>query len=88
MLTGGVGLPIGTLFGVLFNALIERIVPMLGIVDASWPRVITSAFLFTFIVLQSVLVSTSKKGGFKLLLPEWMRFKSKKNDLTSKDLTS
>lgn len=72
MLTGGVGLPIGTLFGVLINALIERVVPLLGIVDASWPRIITSAFLFAFIVLQSILASASK-GGFKLLLPDWMR---------------
>lgn len=82
MLSGGVGLPIGTLFGVLINALIERVVPLLGIVDASWPRIITSAFLFAFIVLQSIFSSTSRKGGFKLLLPEWMKFKSKKKDLT------
>lgn len=84
MLSGGVGLPIGTLFGVLINALIQRVVPLLGIVDASWPRIITSAFLFAFIVLQSVIVIVSRKGGFKLLLPEWMKFKSKKNrsDLT------
>jgi simple sugar transport system permease protein len=79
MLSGGVGLPIGTLFGVLINALIERVVPLLGIVDASWPRVITSAFLFAFIVLQSIFASAGNKGGFKLLLPEWMKFKSKKN---------
>lgn len=85
MLSGGVGLPIGTLFGVLINALIERVVPMLGIVDASWPRVITSAFLFAFIVLQSVFSGVGKKGGFKLLLPEWMKSKSKKN---GKDLPS
>ncbi len=74
MLTGGIGLPIGTLFGVLINALIERVVPLLGIVEASWPRIITSAFLFAFIVLQSVLASAGAKGGFKLLLPEWLRF--------------
>lgn len=77
MLTGGVGLPIGTLFGVLINALIERVVPLLGIVDASWPRIITSAFLFAFIVLQSVFASAGIKGGFKLLLPEWMMFRRK-----------
>jgi simple sugar transport system permease protein len=79
MLTGGLGLPIGTFFGVLINALIERVVPLLGIVEASWPRIITSAFLFVFIVLQSVFASAGKKGGFKLLLPEWMRFKRKKD---------
>lgn len=77
MLSGGVGLPIGTLFGVLINALIERVVPLLGIVDASWPRIITSGFLFAFIVLQSVFANAGKKGGFKLMLPEWMRSKSK-----------
>jgi len=77
MLNGGVGLPIGTLFGVLINSLIERVVPLLGIVDASWPRIISSAFLFVFIVLQSVFASASTKGGFKLLLPQWMKFKRK-----------
>ncbi len=74
MLTGGVGLPIGTFFGVLINSLIERVVPLLGIVDASWPRIITSGFLFAFIVLQSIFASAGAKGGFKLLLPEWLRF--------------
>jgi len=79
MLSGGVGLPIGTLFGVLINALIERVVPLLGIVDASWPRIITSAFLFVFIVLQSIFAGASKKGGFKLRLPERMKFKRNNN---------
>ncbi len=77
MLSGGVGLPIGTFFGVLINALIERVVPLLGIVDASWPRIITSAFLFAFIVLQSVFASASRKSGLKLQRPEWLRLKSK-----------
>ncbi len=86
MLTGGIGLPIGTLFGVLINGLIERVVPLLGIVDASWPRIISSAFLFAFIVLQSIIAIASKKGGFKLLLPEWMKLKSNKK--YRKDLTS
>lgn len=72
MLNGGVGLPIGTFFGVLINSLIERVVPRLGIVDASWPRIITSAFLFAFIVLQSVF-SGAGRGGAKLRLPRWLR---------------
>lgn len=68
MLSGGVGLPIGTFFGVLINALVERVVPLLGIVEASWPRIITSAFLFVFIVLQSVLsiFGQNKVSPFKL----------------------
>ena len=75
MLSGGVGLPIGTLFGVLINSLIERVVPLLGIVDASWPRIITSAFLFVFIVLQSIFASAGNKRSFKLALPKWLRLK-------------
>jgi simple sugar transport system permease protein len=75
MLSGGVGLPIGTFFGVLINALIERVVPLLGIVDASWPRIITSAFLFGFIVLQSIFASAGKSKGLKL--PEWLKLKRK-----------
>lgn len=70
MLSGGVGSPIGTFFGVMINSLVERVVPLLGITEASWPRIITSAFLFVFIVLQSVLASAGKKGGgFKLRWP-------------------
>jgi len=81
MLNGGVGLPIGTFFGVLINSLIERVVPRLGIVDASWPRIITSAFLFVFIVLQSVFASAGK-GGVKLRLPAWLRFSRRKDGHT------
>jgi len=80
MLSGGVGSPIGTLFGVLINGLVQRVVPLLGIVDASWPRIITSAFLFVFIVLQSILAAAGKKGiGLKFLLPEWLRIKGSGN---------
>ena len=80
MLSGGVGLPIGTLFGVLINSLIERVVPLLGIVDASWPRIISSMFLFVFIVLQSLFAGAGSKGAFKPVLPQWMKLKSKKTD--------
>ena len=79
MLSGGVGLPIGTLFGVLINSLIERVVPLFGIVDASWPRIITSAFLFVFIVLQSLFASAGHKGNIKLALPKWVRNKHKES---------
>lgn len=72
MLSGGVGLPIGTLFGVLINSLIERVVPLLGITEASWPRIITSAFLFIFIVLQSFFIGAGSKKGLKLTLQRWM----------------
>lgn len=81
MLSGGVGSPIGTLFGVLINGLVERVVPLLpGIKDASWPRIITSAFLFVFIVLQSILVAVGKNdGSFKMQLPGFLKFKGSKD---------
>lgn len=90
LLSGGVGLPIGTLFGVLINALIAKVVVLLGIVDSCWPRVITSAFLLAFIVLQSVIAGVGGKGGLKSLLPEWMKFKGKgsgRDSTPGKDIT-
>jgi simple sugar transport system permease protein len=70
MLSGGVGLPIGTFFGVMINGLVARVVPLLGLIDAAWPSIITSAFLFAFIVLQSVLAMAGKTSA----LPSWLRF--------------
>jgi simple sugar transport system permease protein len=70
MFSGGVGLPIGTFFGVLINLLVQRVVPLFGLTEPSWPTIITSAFLFAFIVLQSILSLASKtEGGVKQLLP-------------------
>jgi len=40
-------------------------VPLIGIVDASWPRIITSGFLFVFIVLQGIFSNVSRKGSLK-----------------------
>jgi simple sugar transport system permease protein len=80
MLSGGVGLPIGTFFGVMINGLVARVVPMLGLIDAAWPSIITSAFLFAFIVLQSILSLIGKKdGGLALLAPGWLHFKPKRS---------
>jgi galactofuranose transport system permease protein len=73
MLSGGVGLPIGTFFGVMINGLVARVVPMLGLIDAAWPSIITSAFLFAFIVLQSILSIASRKGDVVQILPYWLR---------------
>ena len=65
MLSGGVGLPIGTFFGVLINALIERVVPLLGIVDASCQNY-HFGISFAFIVLQSVFAE--EQEGVSLVL--------------------
>jgi len=73
MFSGGVGLPIGTFFGVLINLLVQRVVPLLGLLEASWPTIITAVFLLAFIVLQSVLSIVSKtEGGAARLLPAWL----------------
>ncbi|MDR0497516.1 MAG: sugar ABC transporter permease YjfF [Treponema sp.] len=86
MLSGGVGLPIGTFFGVLINLLVQGVVPLTNLKEeakASLPPIITSAFLLGFIVLQSVLVIAGRKGGIKQLLPEWLRFKNKERENAS-----
>jgi simple sugar transport system permease protein len=74
MFSGGVGLPIGTFFGVLINLLVQRVVPLFGLTEPSWPTIITSAFLFAFIVLQSILSIVSRTGGVGQFLPDWLRF--------------
>jgi simple sugar transport system permease protein len=80
MLSGGVGLPIGTFFGVLINLLVQRVVPMLGLLEPSWPTIITSVFLLAFIVLQRILSIVSKTdGGVRQLLPTWLHFKNKES---------
>ena len=72
MLSGGVGLPIGTFFGVLINLLVQRVVPLIGLREASWPTIITSAFLFAFIVLQSILSIFSKTDSRQILPLAWI----------------
>jgi hypothetical protein len=64
----------------LINLLVQRVVPLLGLTEASWPTIITSAFLFAFIVLQSILAIASKtEGGVGRLLLNWLRFKNKED---------
>jgi simple sugar transport system permease protein len=79
LLTGGVGNVIGTLFGVLSLKTIPNIVIASGLREPYWQSITTGLMLFFFIVLQSVVLTLRDKGGFKLKLPEWIRFKSKEN---------
>jgi simple sugar transport system permease protein len=90
LLTGGVGNVIGTLFGVLSLKTITNIVIASGLREPYWQSITTGFMLFFFIVLQSVVLAIREKGGFKLLLPDWLKFRSKnKGDVTSRrDLTS
>ncbi|NLY43945.1 MAG: sugar ABC transporter permease YjfF [Clostridiaceae bacterium] len=60
-LTGGVGNVIGTLFGVLIKALIETFVSFQGNLSSWWSKIIISALLALFIVLQSLLAMRKEK---------------------------
>lgn len=77
LLTGGVGSVIGTLFGVLILKTITSIVVTSGLREPYWQSITTGLMLCFFILLQSVVLALRKKGSFKLLLPEWMKLKSK-----------
>lgn len=60
-LMGGVGNVIGTLFGVLIKAAIEAFVSFQGNISSWWAKIIISAILAFFIVLQSLLASRKSK---------------------------
>ena len=54
LLTGGVGNPIGSFFGVLINGTISTLVKTNGKLLSSWSNIAVAALLCFFIVLQSV----------------------------------
>jgi simple sugar transport system permease protein len=83
LLTGGVGNVIGTLFGVLSLKTISNIVVASGLREPYWQSITTGLMLCFFIVLQSVILSLRDKGGFKLVLPEWLKFGSRYRDKTN-----
>jgi simple sugar transport system permease protein len=85
LLTGGVGNVIGTLFGVLSLKTITNIVVASGLREPYWQSITTGLMLTFFILLQSIVLALRDKGGFKLQLPEWLRFKKEKD---SSDIAS
>lgn len=52
LLTGGVGLVIGTVFGGLIQGLIQTLIIFDGSLDSWWIRIVIGGLLFVFIVLQ------------------------------------
>ena len=62
LLSGGVGTPIGTLFGVLIKGTISSLITTQGTLSSWWTRIILSALLCFFIVIQSVIASMKKKS--------------------------
>jgi simple sugar transport system permease protein len=73
LLTGGVGSVIGTLFGVLTLTTIKSIVVASGLNEPWWQSITTGAMLCFFIMLQSVILSSRSKGGFKIQRPAWLK---------------
>ncbi|MBR5010074.1 MAG: sugar ABC transporter permease YjfF [Clostridia bacterium] len=66
LLTGGVGNVIGTFFGVMILALIERIIWDLGLQDSWWQDMTSGAMLGLFIIIQSVVLYVRGKPRLKL----------------------
>ena len=62
LLSGGVGTPIGTLFGVLIKGTISSLITTQGTLSSWWTRIILSVLLCFFIVIQSVVASMKKKN--------------------------
>ena len=54
LLSGGVGTPFGTLFGVLIKGTISSLITTQGTLSRWWVRIVLSALLCFFIILQSV----------------------------------
>src|SRR5574344_2480800 len=61
MLTGGVGTVIGTFFGVLIKATIETFIRCNGTLSSWWNKIVLSAILCFFIVLQSIFILIKNK---------------------------
>ena len=76
LLTGGVGNVVGTLFGVMTLLTIDDVVRISGLNEPWWQSITTGAMLTFFILLQSIVLSRRGKG-FKLQLPDWLKFKKK-----------
>ena len=68
LLSGGVGTPIGTLFGVLIKGTISSLITTQGTLSSWWTRIILSALLCFFIVIQSVVASMKKKAKYVVVL--------------------
>lgn len=62
LLSGGVGTPIGTMFGVLIKGTISSLITVQGTLSSWWVRIVLSALLCFFIVLQSVFAAMKKKN--------------------------
>lgn len=56
LLTGGVGLVLGTLFGGLIQGVIQTLIAFDGSLNSWWTKIVIGVLLFLFIVLQRVIM--------------------------------
>ncbi|MFV0528092.1 MAG: ABC transporter permease subunit [Lachnospiraceae bacterium] len=61
LLSGGIGAPFGTLFGVLIKGTIGSLITTQGSLSSWWVRITLSALLCFFIILQSVFSKIKQK---------------------------
>ena len=61
LLSGGVGTPFGTIFGVLIKGTISSLITTQGTLSSWWVRIVLSALLCFLIVLQAVFAHFKKK---------------------------
>ena len=61
LLSGGVGTPFGTFFGVLIKGTISSLITTQGTLSSWWVRIVLSALLCFFIVLQSIFAKMKNK---------------------------
>ena len=66
LLTGGVGNVIGTFFGAMILATIQKIIALSPLNASWWQEMANGAMLGFFIILQSVVLSARSKGRIKL----------------------
>jgi simple sugar transport system permease protein len=59
LLTGGVGLVIGTLFGGLILGLISTIIDFDGTLTSAWARIVVGLLLFVFILAQRTILGSA-----------------------------
>ena len=72
LLTGGVGNVIGTFFGVMILATIQKIIGLSPLNQSWWQEMASGAMLGIFIILQSIVLSSRGKG--KMHMPPWLKF--------------
>lgn len=67
LMTGGVGMVVGTVFGVMIEGIMQTIITFQGTLNSWWTRIAVAVLLLTFIVVQRVLVL--RREGKKKIRP-------------------